>query len=309
MSQNRWTEARELLLALWKRAETYDVAASLGEVEFELGHYDLAARYMTFALAHIPPKEKRETAERYQAALQSIKGQIGTVQISSNRSLVEVRVDGATVGLTPLADDLYLSPGAHKIGGHVEGNALEKTLTVEAGKTYNLALNLSPPHASPSTQPASVSTNPPQTEPRSRRPPPSDKHSDAGLGAKTMVLIGGTAVTAVLIGLGVTGALRAQTAQDNADRLHSQVTTELGHNCSRGSTTETCASLASELDRRNSSNRLEGYSFAGAGLVAAATAAIYFLLPDKETSAPKHGSSVTLSVAPQSTSIGLEGSF
>jgi predicted Zn-dependent protease len=39
MEQGQWSDAKSLLLDLWNKAQTYDVAESLSHVEFHAGNY------------------------------------------------------------------------------------------------------------------------------------------------------------------------------------------------------------------------------------------------------------------------------
>jgi hypothetical protein len=64
MAKEDWRKAREILLTIWKTNKTYDVASSLGQVEFKLAHYGSAARFMAFALDHVAPSEKPEFIQR-----------------------------------------------------------------------------------------------------------------------------------------------------------------------------------------------------------------------------------------------------
>src|SRR5438105_10853574 len=55
LSQRNWLEARRLLLPLWQKAHTWDVASGLGQAEFLLDNYATGATYTAFALANLPP--------------------------------------------------------------------------------------------------------------------------------------------------------------------------------------------------------------------------------------------------------------
>src|SRR5450432_1423101 len=63
--KGQWPDARRLLLALWSEAHSYDVAVTLVQTEYQLGHYAAAARYLEFALVNIPPTEKLTAAGEY----------------------------------------------------------------------------------------------------------------------------------------------------------------------------------------------------------------------------------------------------
>src|SRR4051812_47810953 len=113
LAQKDWSEARRLLLPLWQKAQTWDVAAGLGQAEFLLQNYAAGATYTAFALANVPPKEKTKTAERLRAALAEMKEAVATVHIAVNEDGAEILVEDQPVGTSPLAREVYLNPGTH----------------------------------------------------------------------------------------------------------------------------------------------------------------------------------------------------
>src|SRR5262245_26220100 len=50
--EKRFEEARALFLNLWTQSKSYDVASSLGLVEYQLKNYAEAAKYYTYAVAN-----------------------------------------------------------------------------------------------------------------------------------------------------------------------------------------------------------------------------------------------------------------
>ena len=114
MAQQKWAEARRLLLEIWGEARTHDVAASLGQVEHRLGDPAAGAHYMALAVALAPPREKLETVQRYRAALAELKQKVATVHVTVTAADAELRVDGEPV--EPTADsELFLAPGEHTL--------------------------------------------------------------------------------------------------------------------------------------------------------------------------------------------------
>jgi hypothetical protein len=131
MDKGNWQNARTLLLDLFNRSPTFDVAASLGESEAKLGESAKAARHFAFALKNIPPKEKAETTTRIRAGLSSVAGNVATIRLSLNRAEAQIFVDGEQVGSYPALSEVYLSPGKHTLEAR-QGNESEKR-DVQAG--------------------------------------------------------------------------------------------------------------------------------------------------------------------------------
>lgn len=143
MDRAEWAEARRLLLNLWGRVRTYDVAASLAQVEYQLLNFPAAARYMAFAIANVAPKEKFENLERYRAALREIRAWVGTLHLTAREPGAEVRVNGELVGKGPFDAEVFVEPGTYVVEARI-GNArvASKTVSLTAGETRRTPLEL-----------------------------------------------------------------------------------------------------------------------------------------------------------------------
>lgn len=294
IDEKNWVEARRLLVDLWSRRQTYDVASSLGQTEYQLHHPAAGARYMAYALAHVPPKETGEIVRNMRAALEELKKLVAAVRISVNRPSAEVRVDGEKVGTSPLEGDVFVEPGRHVVEARVgprPDQVDSKVFDFEAGHHYamELAIANGPSNAEAAT-------------------PPHSDGSGAGVEARTVVLIAGGAVTAGLLGLSIAEGIRGNNADDDAKALRAQAREALGQNCPLGSALPICQQLEDALDRRNSANKTATFSLLGAGITAAATATLFLLLPDQRRRQPP-ASGVSASVAPREASISFFTSF
>ncbi|HET9957291.1 MAG TPA: hypothetical protein VFQ61_22490 [Polyangiaceae bacterium] len=141
MRERKWPAARQILSELWAQAQTYDVAASLSQVDFQLGAFASSAEYMSFALSHVPPKEKVETVQRYRTALAELKTKVGTVTILVNRPDAEVSIDGRVIGQSPLSADVFVDPGARSFAAQLAQGLTQQELNVEPGKSYRVELD------------------------------------------------------------------------------------------------------------------------------------------------------------------------
>ena len=277
LAQKNWAEARRLLLPLWQKARTWDVAAGLGQAEFLLQNRALGATYTAFALANLPPKEKTKTAERLRAALAEMKEAVATIHVTVSQDGAEIWVAGELVGTSPLARELYLDPGIHSIQARLESGAQSgQRLEVQAGKSYEVALSVDNPvdasHAgiAPAT-PASA------TPTAGIAPPPAAGDS----GGRTWVPVfvtGGLAVAAAAIGTGF--AVDARSAKADGAKALSEAEAQFGMNpctASNGGGSEICQSLENAEDRRKSSNTVATVSFVVSGVFAVAAIGSYFL--------------------------------
>jgi hypothetical protein len=193
-----WTLARQLLNKLWSQQQTYDVAGSLAQVEYQLRDFAAAASHMAFAVANLPPKEKPETVERFKTGLAELKELVGTVTIAVNLPGADVRVDGKTVGRSPLDSELFVDVGSHHIEAELEGyQSVSEQFYASAGDelTVKLVLAKSPPHA----KGAAGATAPT----RSAAPEPSRDSGPQPRQARELHLVtGGVAIAALATSLG-----------------------------------------------------------------------------------------------------------
>ncbi len=273
INASRFDAAREVLSEAFRDCPSYDVAGALGQAELELGRYRDAAEHLDYAVSTFPPGESRELLAKTKEGLERAKRYVGTVRVVVSHPGAEVSVDDRPVGVSPLTRELFVETGQHRVRSAKEGaSAAEESFEARPGQYYALELKLGEISApGNSSQTPSANTGP-STE------APSFNHQ-SGMPSRTIVLIGGGALTAVLLGVAGVYHLKGNSADDDAASLRMQAHAELGDNCPENSGNPTCQQLADALDRRNSSNTVATVSLVGAGVSAAATVALYFLLP------------------------------
>jgi hypothetical protein len=278
INASQFERARQILTEAMSDCPSYDVAGALGQAELELKRYRDAAEHLDYAITHFPPGESRELLARTKEGLERAKKHVATLRVAVNQPGAEILVDDRRVGISPLKSDLFVEPGAHRVRAAKEGTTrAEQGFEVQAGQSLELTLDVdnagSPAPGAPTDDPGAA----PSTGDAALN---HGAHS-AGVPPRTIVLIGGGALTAVLLGVAGVYHLRGNSADDDAGRLRTQARTELGSNCSEGSGHPTCRELADTLDRRNTSNTIATVSLIGAGASAAATAVLFLLLPEK----------------------------
>lgn len=306
LSANRHEEARSLLSEAFRLKRSYDVAAALGQSELELGKYRDSAEHFEYAIREFPPGESRKLLKQLESGFATSKARVAALHISVNQAGSEVSVDGAVVGTSPLPGDIFVEPGQHTLGARLgAGSAVERVVVVAAGKDYPVELQLTPKAAAP-VSPADASASSVANVP---------PKNDSAVSAKTITLIGGGALTAVLLGVGIAERVRASNADNDAADLRDQ----LSGSCSPESADPVCQELIETLDRRNTANQIAIYTFAGAGLAAAATAAIWLLWEEPRSTAKRSllrparrafsSPKVLVDVAPQRASVSIATTF
>jgi hypothetical protein len=268
MERNDWQEARLLLLELWEKSKSYDVAASLGEVEHALGNDVSAARYLSFAVAHLAPKERPETLTRYRAALSELEAQVGRLQVNVSEEAAEVRIDGNLVGLSPIYSTIFVTPGEHTVEARAQGSVASNRIEVNRGSSAIVELALAKPapigvsNTSPISQPASASL--PAPTPAA----PANEGAEPAESRSSIPLVVGGGVTLVGVGMAIGFGVGASSAETKARALQARLGPD---GCSSGTATQSACDAAShavDVQHRNATLSMIGVGVASVGAIA-----------------------------------------
>lgn len=298
--------AEQMLIDLYARSPTFDVAALLAGVEARLGEHARAARHYAAALASVPPREKAETSARIQAALSAELVQVGTVRVSANRKPADIWVDGEAMGNTAQTTEVYVKPGKRTVEVRSGSAVAKRDIEIAAGTivpvSFELATDTEPTRVEPASSPHGPATMPP-------RSPPSRDTEDRPQWLPVGVAAG---VALVAVGVGTGFAIDASNAKADGNKKRAEVAQAAGHDsgCTMptAALVQPCRELHDLQDRRESSKTIATVSFVVGGLSAAATAGLFFLWREPMT---EHGQSARIGawVDGKSGSITLEGSF
>lgn len=193
--------ARLLYLSALRAQKHFQIAGSLGHVEFALGRYRDAAEHVSFYLREtrdLPGASPRDRAMLEQD-LAAAQARIGVVIVSVEPKGAEVFVDGTSVGRAPLADPVFVDPGRHVIEARLEGyQSTADARDVTPGSRAELALRL--PRAVAAPRPPPMALRPVAERPAMPIAPVRGTLKDP-------VVIGGAAVTVVgaSVGAALTG--------------------------------------------------------------------------------------------------------
>jgi hypothetical protein len=301
MDKGNWREARSLLLDLFKRSPTFDVAASLGEAEAKLGESAKAAQHFAFALKNVPPKEKAETSARIRAGLSSVTGNVATLRLSLNRPEAQLFADGELVGSYPAVSEIYLSPGKHTLEARAGNEAEKREVEAVAGTNTSLVfvLTAQPQPASGLTPPPQATDAPPPSPPAADTPP-----SESGGNARTIALISGGSLAVAGLAVGIGFGVAANGAEKDADGYRSRLATTA---CPSGNSDPNCKGLEDALSAQSRDSTIAnvGWALGAVGLV---TVGVALLWPD-ERAGQKTTSAGGLSLGWQGNRLLLRGSF
>ncbi|HKY38436.1 MAG TPA: hypothetical protein VJN18_20980 [Polyangiaceae bacterium] len=269
MAKEDWPKARELLLKVWNDKNTYDVAASLGQVEFKLEHHAAAARYMAFALANVAPSEKAEFIERLKKGLREVRLRVGSIRVAVNEPGAEIVAGDEVIGTSPLTQEVFLDPGRHVVIARKGERSAKADVLAKAGEGFEVTLSLpaEPPPAAPTSGLGVAS--PPSAGNAEAQP------GDTGTTQRSVVpvLVGG-GVAVVAVGLGIGFRVAAGSSQDRFEELR----TKYGEEGCAGSASDSsdCAALADAVDSTDFRRNFSTASFVVAGAAAIGTAVYWF---------------------------------
>lgn len=303
MDKGNWQSARVLLIDLFKRSPTFDVAASLGETESKLGENANAAQHFAFALKNIPPKEKAETTTRIRAGLSSVTGNVATIRLSANRQPAQFFVDGEEIGSYPALSELYLSPGKHTLEARAGSESEKRDVQAVAGTSNSMAFMLVA-----ETLPSSGLATPPPHQAEPTPPPaaasPSAPTADSESSARPIALVTGGSLAVVGLALGIGFGVAAKSAEDDANKYRSGFPSTA---CSSGSTMADCKSLDDALSRQSRDSTIANVGWA-LGAVGAVTVGVALLWP-RDEGEKKPASARGLSLGLQGNRFLLRGTF
>jgi hypothetical protein len=271
MRAGRFEEAQQLLSEAWQLRQTYDVAASLAQVENELGNYPRAASLLDFCMTHFAPIESDKNFAQLSKAFDDVRHKVGFVDLSGVPSGTEMLVDGTTIGTLPLALPCYLEPGSHELEFRLGQLTTREWVLINRGAQHRVAPQFKTPRRS-----SGIS--------RPRPAPAVSAEASAAERPTFPYYIG-----AALFITGVTGATAYGVMEHNARVRYDQLRAQLGTAGCYSGVSSGCGELAEARADRSYARSMKTFS---AGLAATALVAtgLYWVWPEKSTPAAKVGS-------------------
>jgi tetratricopeptide (TPR) repeat protein len=311
-TRTNWQAALEAYLKAWNAKQHFTIAANLADVEYRLGRYSDAATHLRFFIAHLPPEyaEQRVSAEQRLGQCQS---HLIAVRVKVNVPGATVLLDGVELGHEPLAEELWLEPGAHSLEAESPGYlGARRDFDAALGESREVFLVLALPRPQ-----ARVQSQPVAQRPLVREAPSS------GMSPRTWALVGGGALTAVAVGVSLAYAMSSGEAERRlqsrrrAVESHGNAELALAHSsCSASPNTQGCSALASLRDERDDARFASGIAFIGAGVTGSLTLATYLFWPvegaKRKTSgeaASGHLAPLRVSAAPKFAGVEWRGAF
>ncbi len=295
----RYDEARQLLISLWKEKPSYEVAKTLVQVEFNLGHRAAAAQYLSWVLANLPPRESQSNIDDFKASLADLKNTVGTARVIVNQPDADIRVDGESRGRSPLAEALFLDIGKHTVEASLGADVATKTIDVVGGSAQDVSLEL-PAASTPAASGPAPSTAPPPA-------PASRPETDRREGKSLVPVAIGAGLFVAGLGTGFGFRIAAGSDYDRADELRSK---NGAGGCSNGTAPpEDCEAQHDANESGDTKTSISTASFVFAGVAAAATATYWFWPKSQSSQGGTSNVRVQALGGREGAFVGLSGNF
>ncbi|HEV8550615.1 MAG TPA: PEGA domain-containing protein [Polyangiaceae bacterium] len=271
--------------AAWSLKQTFDIACNLGRTEVELSLSRDAAEHLDYCLRTFSVSsrgEVRDANKRFRELFARVRHEVAALSVEVRPAGAEVTVDGASYGLAPLGRDIFLDPGPHRVRARLSGfHDDERSVTAEAAGSLSVSLALTP---LPAPSPAAVAATPAERA----AAPSAVAHPEAnGIEPRTIVVLAGTGLSLVALGIGLGFTLDANSTHERAQAVSDEVRANQG-GCQAASTPD-CQSLASLVDHTQKSRDVADIALGTGAALGAATLAAWLLIPDAASN-PTSGS-------------------
>jgi tetratricopeptide (TPR) repeat protein len=268
--------ARQAFLEAFELAPHHTIASNLAEVEIKLGRYREASEHLNYVLRSLPPNaaDERESAEK---DLGQCRERVGVVRVAVSVQGAAVILDGKEIGTAPLETELWLDPGEYVVEArHTGYQPASARVVAKPGESHEVKLSLG-------ALPAS-----------GLRDAPPERHdeveADSGMQPKTLVLIGGGALTVAAATVGTIFLVKSGAASDDAEAALAQITKEAPGPAADNMACllepderpKACATLTEAQNDEKVFKNVAIGGFIAAGALAVGTVATYLLWPDEK---------------------------
>ncbi|WP_437711858.1 PEGA domain-containing protein [Sorangium sp. So ce448] len=270
--QSRWAEARAAFLTALALNGHYTILGNLAAAELKLGRYRDATAHLARCVREME-EDATSTAEeraRGEAAYAEARAKVGALVLHTNVDGARVFVDSTWQGVMPLADPLFVEPGAHTISVEREDYETKKT-TVQFGAGGTLEHRM-PMERRPAGTPA------PKAPETTAAPAPALREGADDGGPRPEVLIAGGAVAGAGVIAGVVLTALAVGRGGDADTQRETVVRDDGP-AACAVETPRCAVLRETLEGAADLKNAALWTFVGAGAVGLATGAYALWAP------------------------------
>jgi tetratricopeptide (TPR) repeat protein len=267
----------------WTLKQHTAIASALAEVEMKLGRYLAAAEHWNFYLANVPVEQDKSRTHAEEQLAECLR-HLGRIRLELNVSGAILAIGPRQLTAAPTSQEVLVEPGTHEIRVERTGYEQEvKQLSVAPGETAEVRIELKPLRNT--AAPAPVPT-------REYQPIQAGESTQTtSVSARTIVLVGGAALTITALTLGTVFQLQVYSLDDEVEeaRQRTQATGDpewvaFSGQCNAGAPNRPhadCKALTDKADERDRAASRASAGFITAGALGAATVATFFLWPSR----------------------------
>jgi hypothetical protein len=248
--EKRWAVARDRFGGALALASHPQIAVQLGRAELMLGEHRNAAEHLSMFLwdsAGVSDGDRRLVEE----LLAEAKAKVGTVRVTVDAPGAEVLVDGKRVGMSPLAEPVFVDAGSREIEARFAGRApAHERLEAAAGKTYEVKLEL------PQVNAVAVASPRPRVE-----------SADA---TRRWILVGGISAGAAGLALGSAFAIASAVKGNEAEAFQDEAKPGPVFGCT-SQAGQVCSDVVSLENQQQALGTAAVWSFIAAGAIGVST--------------------------------------
>jgi tetratricopeptide (TPR) repeat protein len=149
--KGEWQRAYTAFIESWDHKNHPQIALNLGRAEMEIGKYRDSVTHLRYFVDNADPKDPDLKLAREWLA--EAEKKVARLDITVDVAGVEVLVDGASVGKSPLAGAVLVDPGKHEIELRRDAGHERRTVEVATGETQQVKLQAGKEQPVPGTQP------------------------------------------------------------------------------------------------------------------------------------------------------------
>ncbi|MGK3986315.1 hypothetical protein WME99_24930 [Sorangium sp. So ce136] len=147
VAEGQLAKARDLWLQLWQLEPSEKAACNVGQLAFRVADMPRAAEFLALCLEKTPAPGGDQARERYASRaldLARARQEVGALTFAVPQG-AQLSIDDRPIGRAPLAREVFVAPGSHRVRAALDTAAKEAAVEVRAGEARLVVIDLAAP--------------------------------------------------------------------------------------------------------------------------------------------------------------------
>ncbi|WP_437924823.1 hypothetical protein WMF37_38255 [Sorangium sp. So ce291] len=147
VAEGQLAKARDIWLQLWQLEPSEKAACNVGQLAFRVADMPRAAEFLALCLEKTPAPGGGEARERYASRaldLARARQEVGALTFAVPQG-AQLSIDDRPIGRAPLAREVFVAPGSHRVRAALDTAAREAAVEVRAGEARLVVIDLAAP--------------------------------------------------------------------------------------------------------------------------------------------------------------------